>query len=169
MTAPPGAAGNPFWDFSLALYAAPGVAGACLGLQERLDADANLLLFCCWAGSRGHALDDAALDRLLAAVAEWHAEVVRPLRAARTWLKLLVSGDSQATALRERIKALELEAERLEQDRLHAALPLSEGPASRALAAANLDRYLARLASAAGGPDRAALALLAGRTTAAET
>jgi hypothetical protein len=35
---------NPFWDFSLALYAKEGVADACLLLQDKLGYDVNLLL-----------------------------------------------------------------------------------------------------------------------------
>ena len=59
------------WDFSLALYARPGAAEACLALQERHGTDVNLLLFCCWAGSRGRGLSGAELAGLIAVVSEW--------------------------------------------------------------------------------------------------
>ena len=42
---------TPFWDFSLAVYGRPGVAPACLALQQRHGADVNLLLFCAWFGA----------------------------------------------------------------------------------------------------------------------
>ena len=48
-----------FWDFSLEIYAKPGVAQACLALQDECGADVNLLLFCCWAGP----LDEIAMRR----------------------------------------------------------------------------------------------------------
>ena len=144
-TSPAGseAGANPLWDFSLRLYGEPGVAEACLALQDRLGADVNLLLFCCWAGQRGQALGEADLDRLQAVAAPWQRQVVAPLRSARRWLK--GQGGAGAEALREEIKRLELEAERLEQDRLQAVLPLPDGPASLDSAAMNLERYLARL------------------------
>ena len=40
--------GSPFWRFSLQLYRLPGVAEACIELQEKCGADVNLLLFLLW-------------------------------------------------------------------------------------------------------------------------
>jgi uncharacterized protein (TIGR02444 family) len=37
---------NAFWDFSLKVYAAAGVADECILLQDRFGIDVNLLLFC---------------------------------------------------------------------------------------------------------------------------
>lgn len=42
---------NPFWRFSCAVYAAPGVAQACLELQDTHGADVNLLLLAAWLGA----------------------------------------------------------------------------------------------------------------------
>ena len=151
---------NPFWDFSLALYAAPGVAEACLALQDRHGADVNLLLFCCWAGARGHALEETELDRLMAAAAPWQERVVAPLRAARRWLKAEGLHRSEAGPLYAGIKAQELAAERQEQDRLQALLPLPAGAPSEAALAGNLERYLARLGAPDGAPDSALAAAL---------
>lgn len=115
---------NGLWPFSLAVYGRPGVAEACLSLQDRHGLDVNLLLFCCWAGSCGRALDQAGLAAAEMAVATWRNQVVRPLRALRRRMKREWAGfDSvEVEALRQRLKAAELEAERLEQSRL-AALP----------------------------------------------
>ncbi|MGF1610740.1 MAG: TIGR02444 family protein [Kiloniellales bacterium] len=133
------ASANPFWDYSLALYAKPDVAEACLGLQDRHGLDVNLLLFCCWAGSRGHRLTPGELERLIAAVTDWHRQVVVPLRGLRRWLKgRAATAQGAAGALRARIKAQELEAERIEQELLHAALPLAGGEPCAEAAAANL-------------------------------
>lgn len=132
-----------FWQFSLTVYARPGVAEACLGLQDRLGLDVNLLLFCCWAGRRGRALSEADVRSLRAAVGPWHDEVVRPLRRARRWLKgreALASG--AAGDLRADIKAQELEAERIEQTLLAETVPCAEGAADPAAAAGNLLAYL---------------------------
>lgn len=145
--------GNPFWDFSLAVYRRPGVAAACLDLQDRRGADVNVLLFAAWAATAcGVRLTAEALARLDAAVAPWREEVVRPLRAVRRRVK------EEDDGLYARLKTTELEAERIQQDRLFALSGLTPGsPGDRGLALANL-----RLALPPRGPeDEAALARLA--------
>jgi uncharacterized protein (TIGR02444 family) len=132
---------EPFWDYSLALYRRPHVEDACLELQRRHDLDVNLLLLCCWLGARGVGLDRAALARAELAVRAWQVEVVRPLRAVRRRLKAKLEDPDPtsvhegwpdlAQALRRRILALEIDAERLEQlalGRSVAGLPRSEPP-----------------------------------------
>lgn len=159
--------GNSLWDFSWRVYHEPGVAEACLELQDRRGLDVNLLLACCWAGSRGHALSAAEMDRLTAAVAPWQEQVVRPLRGVRRWLKDqdAASPDS-AESLRQAIKGHELDAERLEQDILHAALAAPGGgaadpgePDPRA-AVHNLLRYLHAVGCVPNAGDSARLATL---------
>ena len=147
-----GASGNPFWDFSLAVYGRPGVAAACLDLQDRLGLDVNILLFLAWAGQGcGVRLDRAELERIDAAVAPWRAEVVRPLRAVRRRVK------AEDAALYERLKAAELAAERLQQDRLFGLAGLVPGPGGHPeLARVNLE-----LLVGGGDPqDRAALEVI---------
>jgi uncharacterized protein (TIGR02444 family) len=39
-----------FWDFSVRTYGRPGVAEACLALQNRDGADVNMLMFAAWYG-----------------------------------------------------------------------------------------------------------------------
>jgi len=117
---------NPFWSFSCAVYAREGVADACLRLQDRFGLDVNILLFCCWAAREGAgALDAVALDRVVAQTAAWRDDVVRPLRAVRRTLKGGVSPMSPVPSeqLREAVKRLELEAERIQQAALAEALP----------------------------------------------
>ena len=43
--------GSPFWQFSLRFYRLPGVAEACIELQEQAGVDVNLLLFLLWQAS----------------------------------------------------------------------------------------------------------------------
>ncbi len=157
---------NPFWQFSLQVYAAPGVAEACLALQDRHALDVNLLLFACWAGASGHSLDRSAFRRLRAASEPWQREIVAPLRRARRALKPYPGAEE--AALRKSLQEFELQAERLEQDRLHAALTLhQEDPGgtpgdrtSPALVAANLLGYLESRAVRPDDSDRARLAAL---------
>lgn len=108
----------PFWDFSIAVYARDGVAPACLSLQERLGADINLLLFCCWVGASGRGVLTAkSLEQASAAIECWHDEVVRGLRAVRTRLKRDPdpAPPGLSTPLRKHVGAAELEAEHIEQ------------------------------------------------------
>jgi uncharacterized protein (TIGR02444 family) len=106
--------GNPFWDFSLEVYARPGVPEACVGLQDRRGLDVNILLFALWAGSRGRRLSKADHDALGAAAAAWQYEVVRPLRSVRRALKK-TGASAGERALRECVKHAELVSEEIEQ------------------------------------------------------
>ena len=108
---------NPFWKFSLAVYAAPGVAAECLALQTALNIDVNLLLFCAWLGAAKRIiLDETEFAAIDAHVREWHATVVRPLRAVRQHVKMLPEmRDDAVKHLRQDIAAAELRAEQIEQ------------------------------------------------------
>ena len=134
---------NPFWDYSLALYRGPGVDRACLYLQDTHGLDVNLLLFCCWAGHNGHPIDPEEMSHLVKASEPWQAEFLRPLRAARRYLKGSRGGlPNKAGPLYEAILANELKGEELEQALLVQALSLHEGNPSARTAAANLRAYL---------------------------
>src|SRR5262249_40267230 len=50
-----------FWNFSLKVYGRPGVAAACIALQDGLGLDVNLLLYCCWHGRARRRLEAADL------------------------------------------------------------------------------------------------------------
>lgn len=154
---------EPFWDFSLRVYAGAGVAPACLALQERHGLDVNLLLLCCWLGHcRAAAPTRADVERLAETVADWHREVVRPLRFARRWLKTPGSQISHelAAALRLSVKRIELDAEHIEQLTLAAALPAGPAPAAPRPdhAALALGFYLEKIGVSLDETDRARLA-----------
>lgn len=134
--------GEAFWRFSLAFYARPGVAEALIALQDRAQFDVNLMLFALWCGvAHGHCLEEAELRAAEAAVTPLRREVVTPLRALRRRLK--DSGDPDIRALRRRVAALELAAERHAQSRLAATVPPPTANGERgSAAAANLALYL---------------------------
>ncbi len=135
---------NPFWAYSLTLYVRAGVTTACLDLQERLDLDVNLLLFCCWAGSQGRTLSESEVEDLIAATSGWREQVVRPLRGARRWLKESAPDLGPAAAdLREDIKASELAAEAIQQALMHRTLSVPAGVPLPDAMASNLRAYLA--------------------------
>jgi uncharacterized protein (TIGR02444 family) len=142
-----------FWRFSLAFYACPGVAPALLGLQDRDGLDVNLMLFGLWIGISGRgSLDCGALVAAKRVAGKMGAEIVEPLRALRR--KLKDHPDEDVRRLRERVKALELDGEKLVQRRLGSLVgpALGDTPAECRLAAAlaNLSLYL--------GPDKASSA-----------
>jgi uncharacterized protein (TIGR02444 family) len=131
-----------FWSFSLQVYGRPGVAEACIALQDGLGLDVNLLLYCCWHGHAHRKLDEAALQRAMAAVEGWQREVVQPLRAVRRRLKSGVPPITarECQAIRRKVNDLEIESERIAQTVLEA---LPSPPAGRRPAIdANLDLYL---------------------------
>jgi uncharacterized protein (TIGR02444 family) len=159
---------HPLWKFSLAVYGAPGVSTACLDLQERRAADVNLLLFAAFVGVSGRGrLDPAELARCRAAVRPWSELVVTRLRQVRRALKQDLGAVSAAAAapLRQRLAALEIAAEQLEQIALAARLgvPSPTMPAAdRAVdALTNMRAYLATLPDADAVADEAALTVLA--------
>jgi len=144
---------HPFWDFSLRTYGRRGVGAACLGLQEDVGADVNVLLFCCWVAVAGAPrLGDDRIRQALAASRSWRTEVVHPLRALRRRLKEGVDGvaDEQSRGLRRAVQAVEIEAEHVEQLLLASSVSVELGAVPRAAdraaeAADNLTRYLIAL------------------------
>ncbi|OLU34545.1 TIGR02444 family protein [Pseudomonas sp. PA27(2017)] len=111
------------WTFATTLYARPGVEAACLELQAA-GADVCLLLCGLWLDSRGVAHDAEREAQLRQAAEQWQREVVKPLRALRQGWREAAGHDSALSGLRERVKQLELEAEREQLERLQA---LAEG------------------------------------------
>ena len=113
-----------FWNFSLKVYAAPNVGDACISLQDGYGIDVNLLLFAAFIGRNGGTLSEREVGEIIALVRDWHEHAVKPLCGARRAMKRMLESDSikdpQAiVALRSRVKADELEAERIEQDWLN--------------------------------------------------
>jgi uncharacterized protein (TIGR02444 family) len=151
-----GGRADALWHFARTVYGRPGVATACLELQDRFDANVVLLLYAAWAGAvHGIALTDADLAQARSTAVPWHTDVVEPLRHVRRRLKFgPAPAPSPATAeLRARLQALEIDAERLELAALAAVLPTDSDTDSDTLdyadaAAANLSRLVPAPAAA---------------------
>jgi uncharacterized protein (TIGR02444 family) len=120
-----GASSSPFWRFSLGFYRMDGVPEACLALQDRGGADVNIVLFLLWTASQGRRLSSDAVQALTDKVRTWQSDVIAPIRNLRRMLKdappLLDKGTAEV--FRTKIKALELEAERLQQEAMFALGP----------------------------------------------
>ena len=115
------------WAFALAIYAKPGVAEACLALQDEAGVDVMMLLTTTFAAVKQRLL--LAPDEIRAlneACRLWREQIVWPLRAIRSGLKAGPQpAPSEATEqFRSQVKALELAAEKLENKRLVECLPL---------------------------------------------
>lgn len=153
MTAAPDAAAA-LWAFATRLYAAPGVSTACLAVQEAHGVDVPLVLAAAWAGfARRGRLDAVALAALDADIAPLRRAVILPLRGARRWLKPQAAQDPGLAALRGRIQAVELDAERALLDRLAAriaARPFCADADLGADARANVATALRHFGAAAG-------------------
>ncbi len=155
-----------FWNFSLEFYAAPGVEESCLALQDRRGADVNLVLLALWAASRGRLLDTETIATAERIARPWRETVTEPIRAARRALKEPPAGfdGEAASALRRRLQALEIEAERLQQMAIAENLQASGAHAPAEAARGNLALYEAFLGKVfARAPVEALLAAFAGR------
>jgi uncharacterized protein (TIGR02444 family) len=140
----PASAGSPFWRFSLQFYRQPGVAEACIAVQEDAGADVNLLLFLLWHGAQKRRLSAQEIGLLDQKIGAWRNLTVIPLRAIRRSLKsppgLVEIGTAEA--FRTRIKAVELEAERLQQEAMYDLVRDSLlGEAAADAARANVEAY----------------------------
>lgn len=103
------------WQFMLAVYARPGVASACLEIQEQCGTDIVLLLTWLYHEGKGRPpLGAAEIGALARLVDAWRSRAVLPLRRLRVDLRTAGAGmpEEAREALRDRIKALELAAER---------------------------------------------------------
>ena len=112
---------SPFWRFSVKFYAIPGVAPACIELQDQAGVDVNILFFLLWNATQNRTLSHAEVAEVERSIGAWRDMAVVPIREVRRALKTppkVMSADV-AEGFRTRIKAVELEAERLQQEALY--------------------------------------------------
>jgi uncharacterized protein (TIGR02444 family) len=138
---------SPFWRFSLQFYRQPGVAEACIALQEDSGVDVNLLMFLLWHAAQRRQFAPSEVEWIESKICVWRESAVVPLRTVRRALKvstLLVPAPT-AEAFRTRVKGLELEAERLQQEAMYALEPHvppgEEASSSADAARANIAAY----------------------------
>ncbi len=113
------------WDWAVAAYARPGVADLCLDLQDGHEQNVPLLLFAAWTAATGQALDADDTEEACDVAEVWERTTVKPLRLVRRTLKAAIPDmdDAAREAVRDQIKAVELEAERRLLLQLEAILP----------------------------------------------
>ena len=93
------------------MYARPGIEAACLRLQAQ-GADVCLVLCGAWLEQRGIIPTAERLQALRQIAGPWQTQVIEPLRQLRVQWRTNAQQDKPLAALRERIKSMELEAER---------------------------------------------------------
>jgi uncharacterized protein (TIGR02444 family) len=113
---------TPFWRFSLKYYKQAGVSDACIALQDQCGVDVNLLLFLFWLASERQALSADEVKKLDDTVRSWRELTIIPIRNARRNLKgaKTVVDPAKQEAFRDKVKAVELGAEQLQQEALYA-------------------------------------------------
>jgi uncharacterized protein (TIGR02444 family) len=144
---------NPFWTFSLGYYRGAGVSEACLELQDNCDVDVNVVLFLLWQAAQRRQFSAVQVKALAEKVGPWQLDVIGPIRGLRRMLKgnapLLDKGSAEL--FRTKIKAIELEAERLQQEAMYAMaadMKPEAAPSTEAAARASIAAY----ESVAGSP-----------------
>lgn len=113
------------WDFAVAIHGQPGMDAGLVDLQDNHGQCVSYLLWAVWAARQGRAVGGAELDQAAGLARAWEAEVAAPLRAARRSLKRAwpPMADSKREALRSKVKASELSAERTLLEALEALTP----------------------------------------------
>jgi uncharacterized protein (TIGR02444 family) len=109
---------HPFWNYSLVTYAKPGVADACILLQDEFGLNVNLLLVCLWSGAEGPGrLASERIRECINGTRDWQERVVKPLRAVRRYSKSEPTAipDTLRKIFRPDLLAVELDAEHVEQ------------------------------------------------------
>ncbi|HJV42339.1 TIGR02444 family protein [Caulobacter sp.] len=146
------------WDWALEVYARQPVAEACLSLQDAHGQNVPYLLWGAWMAVEGRSADLKDAARLMRA---WDAEVGAPLRGVRRALKPPRPPVDEAAkeTLRDAVKAVELQGERVLMESLEALTgpPGAPGPAPRPA----LDGLVAAAEASGDPPRRAALERLA--------
>lgn len=132
----PDARSTTLWHFAGQAYAREGVAPLCLRLQDEHGLDVDVVLACVWLAAAGRRVDEPRLDAMLQAAAPVRAHILE-IRRLRRAVGSERREDPAWQATYEQLLAAELAAERVELDRIEAALsPQMTGaqgePAARA-------------------------------------
>lgn len=117
------------WGWAVRAYETPGVAEACLSLQDHNQQNVPLLLWSAWIAATGRRPDEDTLEAACDTARAWEGSTISPLRTVRRTLKAPIPdiGDEARLAIREQIKAVELAAERRLLQALEALAPSPSG------------------------------------------
>lgn len=99
-----------YWRYSLTAYAATNVQSLCLRLQDEHAANVNLLLLGGFFGHLGQMLEAQDWFRIAEHITPFNRRYTQPIRNLRQRVQLLAADECY-----QQLKALELQAEQLEQ------------------------------------------------------
>ncbi len=125
----------------------PGVADACLQLQDSAGVDVNVMFYVLFLATQRRQIDRIDAAHIDASIKAWREIAVIPLRTLRRRLKTGVEpvAIADAESLRSAVKRIELEAERIEQEWLELNVPAAtvgvHAKTQLAAAQANLAAY----------------------------
>lgn len=113
---------NPFWQFSLAVYAKPEVQTLVLAMQDQHGVNVNMVLWAAWLDKQQLRLPENQWPAVEQWIQPWVTKT-EEIRSLRRYQKLLVkefekndsSVSEQAKYLRARILKLELASEQFQQ------------------------------------------------------
>ena len=89
---------SPFWQFSIKFYAVPGVAEACIALQDQAKVDVNILFYLLWNATQGRAFNAADVTEIERRIGPWRDIAVVPTCCARCTPNGRGGGQSSTTA-----------------------------------------------------------------------
>jgi uncharacterized protein (TIGR02444 family) len=127
-------AGTPeaLWPWSLEVYGRPGVEAVLLELQDAQGQCAPFLLWSLWVAASGRPLDAPKAAACAELARAWQDAAVSPLRKLRRDLEAKARSPRVQVRVREGVKALELEAERMLLQMLEEASAAQPGAAGNA-------------------------------------
>jgi uncharacterized protein (TIGR02444 family) len=126
------------WAYALEVYGRPGAEACFLQAQDAHGQSVPFLIWALWMAAEGRPTDAATLEAGAALAKSWEAAAVAPLRRLRRDLKRAPAGPERRRArLRDGVRALELQAERMLLEMLEDASPAAvAAPAEPAIALA---------------------------------
>jgi len=109
-----------FWDWAVTSYGKQGVSAICLNLQDSYGESVPLLLWAAWLAAQNRHLDSDIAAEAATLSAAWSDAVISPLRNLRRRLKSEITpeDDKLRLPIRNKIKGLELEAEKALMEKL---------------------------------------------------
>jgi len=112
------------WAYGLDIYGRPGAEARFLALQDAHGQNVCFLIWSLWMAAEGRPADTATLAAGAALARSWEAAAVAPLRAIRRDLKTSTAGGARRRErLRDAVRQLELQAERMLLEMLQDASP----------------------------------------------
>lgn len=104
------------WEYAVERYDRAGASAALINFQDKFHANINVILWCCWRAEQSTLLSDIEMRHALDIANSWAREISSPLRTARRALgtERYRNHARENGGLYDKVKAIELESERLE-------------------------------------------------------